>query len=926
MTFSSVLYSIVLMPLQLLFEVAYDYAYRIVGHPGGAIVALSLVINFLVLPLYMRADFKQEEQRKTEAKLHNGVEHIRKTFRGDERTMMLQTYYRQNHYSPLYALHGATSLMLEIPFFIAAYRFLSSLSLLSGVSFGPIADLSRPDGMLVIGGLTVNCLPILMTAINIVSSALFSRDYPLKTKIQLYAMAAVFLVLLYDSPSGLVFYWTLNNAFSLIKTVFYKLKNPKKVLSVLACGAGIALMVLAGFGLIRLRRNYRLVLILAGLLLCLPLIKSLIRRNTVPKKERQTPAPDQTQFLTGSLVMIVLTGLLIPSAVIKSSPQEFVMAASFLHPIWYVISAFLTALGTFGLWLTVFYWLAAPKGKVIFDKFIWAAAAAALINYLFFGTNLGNLSANLIYDNAPYFTAAQKLFNLFAFCAAMGIVYFCINKIPGKTKQASLVLLLALVCMSAVNIHKINSSISVLRKNTETEDIKTPAFTLSKDGKNVVVIMLDRAIGAYVPYMFNEKPELKEQFSGFTYYSNVISFGAHTNFGTPALFGGYEYTPAEINKRSSESLQSKHNEALKVMPVLFDNAGFEVSVFDPPYAGYQWTSDLSIYDDYPNINTYIAKGFFTRDDINEQAYKSRFRNFFCYSLVRISPVAVQETLYDIGNYHQPSNDFGDQIKTSASTAHGVSATFDDSYSTLQQLPQMTSFSSSGKNSFIMMNNETPHEATILKEPEYEEAVFVDNTEYDKAHADRFTVNGQTLRVESTTEYATYHANMAAMIQLGKWFDYLKANDVYDNTRIILVADHGYGLQQLECLLLDETAFNRTIDKRYGDAEFYFPLLMVKDFGSDAYTVSESFMTNADVPSLALDGLIDNPVNPFTERPINSDEKSAHDQFIIASELFDINVNNGNQFLSGRWYSVHDSIWDPDNWALVSEDSVLPESE
>lgn len=47
--------------------------------------------------------------------------------------------------------------------------------------------------------------------------------------------------------------------------------------------------------------------------------------------------------------------------------------------------------------------------------------------------------------------------------------------------------------------------------------------------------MLDRAMGQYVPYIFNEKPELKEQFSGFTYYSNVISFGGQTNFGAPAF-------------------------------------------------------------------------------------------------------------------------------------------------------------------------------------------------------------------------------------------------------------------------------------------------------------------------------------------------------------------------------------------------------
>ena len=42
-----------------------------------------------------------------------------------------------------------------------------------------------------------------------------------------------FLFFLYTSPSGLVFYWTLNNLFSLVKTIFYKLKHPREVLAVL---------------------------------------------------------------------------------------------------------------------------------------------------------------------------------------------------------------------------------------------------------------------------------------------------------------------------------------------------------------------------------------------------------------------------------------------------------------------------------------------------------------------------------------------------------------------------------------------------------------------------------------------------------------------------------------------------------------------
>ena len=53
----------------------------------------------------------------------------------------------------------------------------------------------------------------------------------MKTKIQLYGMAIFFFFFLYDSPAGLLFYWTLNNVFSLVKNIFYKLKNPGLILT-----------------------------------------------------------------------------------------------------------------------------------------------------------------------------------------------------------------------------------------------------------------------------------------------------------------------------------------------------------------------------------------------------------------------------------------------------------------------------------------------------------------------------------------------------------------------------------------------------------------------------------------------------------------------------------------------------------------------
>jgi len=111
--------NLIIGPLKLLFEVLFSFSNRVLNE-GLSIIVLSLAVNILVLPLYRRADAMQEEERLTEERLAPGVKHIKSVFRGDEQMMVLQTYYRQNHYSPLHALKGALPLLLQVPFFIAA--------------------------------------------------------------------------------------------------------------------------------------------------------------------------------------------------------------------------------------------------------------------------------------------------------------------------------------------------------------------------------------------------------------------------------------------------------------------------------------------------------------------------------------------------------------------------------------------------------------------------------------------------------------------------------------------------------------------------------------------------------------------------------------------------------------------------------------
>ena len=91
-------------PLELIFETIYSYTYRIFGNIGLTIIPLSLIVNLFLLQLYNRVDQIQKEPYAIVEKLLSGIIHLKKTFSGDKRFKILQTYYRQNHYSPLYAL------------------------------------------------------------------------------------------------------------------------------------------------------------------------------------------------------------------------------------------------------------------------------------------------------------------------------------------------------------------------------------------------------------------------------------------------------------------------------------------------------------------------------------------------------------------------------------------------------------------------------------------------------------------------------------------------------------------------------------------------------------------------------------------------------------------------------------------------------
>ena len=858
------LYFLFIKPIWLIFEITFAAIYRLCQNPGLSILSVSIVMNLLVLPMYLKSDALQEEERKKQRKMEHWVKHIRKTFKGDERLMVLSEYYRQNNYQPYYVLRSSLSLLLQVPFFIAAYDFLSNLSLLRGTQFMMISDLGSPDHLLSIGGLQLNLLPILMTTINLISAAIYTRQGTKKEKIQTVVFALVFLVLLYRSPAGLVFYWTLNNVFSLCKNI---------VMDVIA------------------RRK-----------------KPSESKQVRPAALLKADEPSVIRIWALSSILIALfSGFAIPLSVIAASPLDFVEELKYSDPVRYAMLSSALAFGTFVIWGGVIFYLGTSRVRAILSRVLLCISILAIVDHMVFTDDFGTISCNLDFGKSIHYDIYTKILQLLFVIQAILILLVLCKKYSRAVVNMLTILLLCVAVFGIYNLvttEKIvrSSSIYQTRKNGDndhgTADINNKILKLSKNGKNVVVMMLDRSIGAYIPYMINEKPELASVFSGFTFYPNTVSTGTETINASAALFGGYEYAMAESNKRKDVLIRDKQNEALKLMPTLFEKEGYHMTLINLPAANLEgfWDGKV-IFDGMNNCDTYHVQNgeyapYMTETERNCLELEQQKRNFFFYGLFRSAPLIAQEMLYDNGDYL-------------SITCNNIKPHFITSMVFLRLMPELTQISDNENGELLLIENDAAHEPTLLNPPDYEPDVSVRLYEM----TDRTLPDGREMKLSSRDKEGHYDADMAAFLKIGKWLDRLKELGVYDNTRIIITSDHGFALDQFDYMKFDEIPI---------DAESVNPVLLVKDYDAEGdLDTDDTFMTNADVPTIAMKDIIDDPVNPFTGKPVNDDRKYEGPIVVIGKKM---RVNADEQTVfddeSIPWYSVHDNIFDAGNWELV----------
>ena len=112
--------------------------------------------------------------------------------------------------------------------------------------------------------------------------------------------------------------------------------------------------------------------------------------------------------------------------------------------------------------------------------------------------------------------------------------------------------------------------------------------------------------------------------------------------------------------------------------------------------------------------------------------------------------------------------------------------------------------------------------------------------------------------------------------------------------------------------------------KIGPGHFH-PLLMFKDFNQTKTELTidrTTFMTNADTPLLLLNGnsskaekLIQNPVNPFTGKPLAAEKENG--VLICTSDRMFMPNHSSSSYVftvkDNQWIRVKDNIFDSSNW-------------
>jgi len=414
-------------------------------------------------------------------------------------------------------------------------------------------------------------------------------------------------------------------------------------------------------------------------------------------------------------------------------------------------------------------------------------------------------------------------------------------------------------------------------------------ISYSKTEKNIVVLMIDGSMAGYIPRLLAHDAAAAERLSGFTWYSNVVSTGNRTFNALPAVFGGFDYTAANINKHPGNSLEEKVDQAYMLYPDNFAAKGYGVRYVDPFWYGFARRGDC---------NKFVARGagdcIHVIDTVGRQQTNAHMstkhteylwgvlKQYLAISLYKAAPNSLKGQVYDGGDWQGASLSWWKREDK-----------FLENYFSLLALPGLSDTNAPGPTFTFMANNIT---RAVLKLDES----CVPNKQLGTSAQEL-----EQLHSQDTVEiYDTFYC---AMNGVTRYLDWFKQQGIYDNTMFVLVSDHGWPSRNP--LLKDMADAER--QELYSQFQ---NLLMIKPFAATgAPRESREFISNASVPGIVCE-VIGGCVDRATGKHISNQPLTEPVQ--LYETPWQPQGQNADSYKILSTYQVKDDVSVPGNWSKV----------
>lgn len=845
---------ILLKPFEILLATVFSLSVSITHNYGIALILMSFFITLITTPIYFLADKWADEEKKIQDEMRPEIDSVKAVYDGQKQFYLIQTIHRIHGYKFFYSFRSMLGILFQIPFFFSAYNVLSAQTVFSGISFAFVSDLGKPDGLL----WGINLLPALMTLVNMISALFFSKSLKVKDNLQTFVLALFFFIFLYSSPSALLIYWTMNNIFSLLKSIIktrkvkFSLmeKDDKFLISsfLKTYGVFFAVYILSfslnafshyrkyilllycfpfGFiflvSLFRKKVSLRFIVRHSFSLLCLFFSVVLYLMNArlsyfkdviflvliisvtyllyiLVKPHKRFEILNNTLTTKDSLLLILLGiflfAVVLPLSVYASNPLEITNSPLKLVSVGVV------------LFLISCVVIICLRNKTKIINTIVLLISFALLFYLFNyvllpvngltvqGFELANV--NLISTKLSYFIRDLGILFLVV------LTFFLLT----RKKQVLFIYLSAfLIVGSILSSTKLLTAYKELKsKETPTEITYITSDILSKhqfskNQKNVIIFICDMFNSEYISDIRKEYPLFDEQYKDFVWYRDTLSISGWTVSSMPSLMLGEGYTLADMNSQE-DSVNVFFSESSNILNRIVNSHGYDYS-----------NISVSAESDYSPYAYEYAR----QNNINFNQY-SKINLAFFYPIFMSLPQIMKMYIYDNGNWLS----FSDKKAIEFNRNNALK-----SLSYLELLPTISSKENKNPR-FFMMRTELSHTPYGIDS----DMNVIQNTYPD------------TVNKSFTSGVAAYYSGKKTIMEIGNFIDWLKDNELYDNSLIVICSDHGNNCYDNGLANFADTDEEKIYFSRANS------LFMIKKPGEehDEFTVNTSEMySNADIP-------------------------------------------------------------------------------